>query len=77
VEPEGAFYAFANIRGLLGRELRTSADFADRLLEEAAVVVTPGSAFGAEGYVRLSYATGLTDLQRAVERIGTFIAKRS
>jgi aspartate aminotransferase len=67
--PEGAFYALANVKELLGDRAPTSRALADMILEEAAVAVTAGSAFGAEGYLRLSYATSLADLQRAVERI--------
>ena len=69
VTPEGAFYAFPNVKERLDERVPTSRALADRLLEEAAVAVTPGSAFGAEGYLRLSYATGLADLQRAVEQM--------
>lgn len=74
--PEGAFYAFPNIRGLLSGDLPTSRALADALLEHAGVAVTSGSAFGAEGYIRLSYATGLDDLQRAVERIRAYLDRR-
>ena len=69
VLPEGAFYAFVNVKALLGGDVPTSRALADRLLEDAAVAVTSGSAFGAEGYIRLSYATSLTDIQRAVEKM--------
>jgi aspartate aminotransferase len=69
VMPEGAFYAFPDVSGVFGGEIKTSRAVADKLLEDAAVVVTPGSSFGAEGYLRLSYATGLDDLERAVDRI--------
>jgi aspartate aminotransferase len=63
--PEGAFYAFPSIKetGLTSEELTT------RLLEQAHVAVTPGDAFGAPGYLRLSYATSLEKLETAVERI--------
>jgi len=63
--PQGAFYAFPNVKGtgLSSEELTT------RLLEEAHVAVTPGDAFGAPGYLRLSYATSLEKLQAGVERI--------
>ncbi len=69
VMPEGAFYAFPNVKGLLTDEVPTSRALADKILEDAAVAVTSGSAFGAEGYIRLSYATGLADIERAVERM--------
>ena len=63
--PEGAFYAFPSVKGtgLTSEELTT------RLLEQAHVAVTPGDAFGAPGYLRLSYATSLEKLETAVERI--------
>lgn len=67
--PEGAFYAFIDVREMLGDEFRTSADVADRLLREAHVVVTDGRGFGAEGFLRLSYATSMKNLQNAVVRI--------
>jgi aspartate aminotransferase len=68
--PEGAFYAFPNIKGtgLTSEELTT------RLLEEAHVAVTPGDAFGAPGYLRLSYATSLEKLEAGVERIRGVLA---
>jgi aspartate aminotransferase len=75
VLPEGAFYAFPNVRGALGGEITSSGVLASRLLEEAAVVVTNGAAFGADGYLRLSYATAMADIQRAVDRIRTFLAQ--
>ena len=49
-EPEGAFYAFPDVRGCLSKGLKTSGDFAQRLLEEEQMVVTDGAGFGAEGY---------------------------
>ena len=74
VMPKGAFYAFADIRssGLSDQE------FALRLLEERAVAVVPGSAFGPSGagYVRLSYATSMEKLRIAVERIAKFQGKQ-
>ena len=74
VMPKGAFYAFADIRsaGLSDEE------FALRLLEEHAVAVVPGSAFGPSGagYVRLSYATSMEKLRIAVERMAKFLGKQ-
>ena len=67
--PEGAFYAFVDVRGLLGDKFKTSADVADILLKEAQTVVTDGEDFGASGFLRISYATTLENLQNAVERI--------
>jgi aspartate aminotransferase len=69
-EPEGAFYAFPDVRGCLGGgDVKTSGDFADRLLNEAQTVVTDGAGFGCEGFVRISYATSLDRLEEGVERI--------
>ena len=74
-EPEGAFYAFPDVRGCLNKGLKTSGEFAQRLLEEEHVVVTDGAGFGAEGYVRISYATSMEQIQEGVERIKRFAQK--
>lgn len=68
-EPDGAFYAFIDVRGLLGERFKTSADVADALLNEAHVVLTDGEGFGADGFIRLSYATSMENLEKAVERM--------
>ncbi|MBA3323559.1 MAG: pyridoxal phosphate-dependent aminotransferase [Pyrinomonadaceae bacterium] len=68
-QPEGAFYAFPDIRGCLRGEVRTSGDFADKLIDEVQTVVTDGAGFGAEGFIRISYATSLERLQEGVMRI--------
>jgi aspartate aminotransferase len=68
-QPEGAFYAFPDVKGCLKGEIKTSAQFADKLLKEGHTVVTDGAGFGAEGYVRISYATSLDRLQEGVKRI--------
>lgn len=68
--PEGAFYAFPDVRGLMrDGGFASSKEVADELLQKYAVVVTDGAAFGAEGYLRLSYATSMTVLQEAVARL--------
>ncbi|MGC2235389.1 MAG: pyridoxal phosphate-dependent aminotransferase [Pyrinomonadaceae bacterium] len=67
--PEGAFYAFVDVREMLGDKFKTSAAVADFLLTEAQIVVTDGAGFGAEGFLRFSYATSLENLQTAVERM--------
>ena len=69
VEPEGAFYAYPDVRGCLGGELKTSGEFAERLLREAQTVVTDGAGFGTEGFIRISYATSLDRLEEGVRRI--------
>ena len=68
-EPEGAFYAFIDVRELLGGKFQKSADVADALLTEAQVVLTDGEGFGAEGFLRFSYATSMENLHKAVDRI--------
>lgn len=73
--PEGAFYAFPNVSGGLGKEIRTSGDFAQRLLEDEQTVVTDGAGFGCEGYIRISYATSMAQLQEGVKRIKRFVEK--
>ncbi len=78
-EPEGAFYAFPSVRQLLGRRLAgeqvdTSADIAELAIEEAKVAVVPGEAFGAPGYLRLSYALGDDDLAEGVRRLARLFA---
>lgn len=67
--PEGAFYAFPNVRDLLGGEVKTSGEFANKLLMEEHTVVTDGAGFGAEGFIRISYATSLDRLQEGIKRI--------
>jgi aspartate aminotransferase len=74
-EPEGAFYAFPSVQSFLQGELKTSADFATRLLREEHTVVTDGAAFGAEGYLRISYATSMEQLTEGVTRIKRFVER--
>lgn len=72
-EPEGAFYAFPNVIGCFGGKMRTSDEFAQQLLEQEQTVVTDGAGFGSEGYLRLSYATSMGQLQEGVKRIKRFV----
>jgi len=67
--PEGAFYAFVDVREMLGDEFKTSADVADKMLSECQIVATDGKPFGAEGFIRLSYATSMQNLENAIERL--------
>ncbi|MGO3639875.1 MAG: pyridoxal phosphate-dependent aminotransferase [Glutamicibacter arilaitensis] len=78
--PEGAFYAYSDVRGLLGREIRgvvnnTSAELAAFILEQAEVAVVPGEAFGPSGYVRMSYALGDADLAEGVSRMAKLLGE--
>jgi len=67
--PEGAFYVMPNVKRLLGGKVRDSIEFSRLLLDEARVVVTAGSAFGMEGYIRISYANSLEAIQEGIRRI--------
>ena len=78
--PEGAFYVYPSVKGLLGKPLRgrvssSSAELATVILEEAEVAVVPGEAFGTPGYVRMSYALGDDDLAEGVARIAKLVAE--
>ena len=77
--PQGAFYAYPNVEGVLGRTIRgrtpqTSVELAELILDEVEVAVVPGEAFGPSGYLRLSYALGDTDLAEGVGRIQELLA---
>ena len=77
-EPEGAFYAFPSVKGVLGRTIggqtaNDSLELADIILEKAKVAVVPGDGFGAPGYFRLSYALGDDDLAEGVGRIADLL----
>lgn len=81
LEPEGAFYAYPNLTGLLGVELagRTAAstvELADLVLEEAKVAFVPGEAFGSPGYGRFSFALGDDDLSEGIDRLARLVAGR-
>ena len=74
VKPGGAFYLFPYIADLLSPNgIKSSAEFAEALLKEAAVAVTPGEGFDAPGYFRLSYATSIERLKEGCDRIKTFV----
>lgn len=75
--PEGAFYAFVDVREMLGGDLKTSADVADRMLTGSYTVVTDGAPFGAEGFIRLSYATSMANLEQAVDRLKSLFGSRT
>lgn len=72
-QPEGAFYAFPSVRECLGSTIKSSAEFATRLLNDEATVVTDGAGFGADGYLRISYATSMAQLEEGVTRIKRFV----
>ncbi len=74
LSPEGAFYVFPNCKKLLNKKtkLKTDKDFVEKLLEKAEVAVVQGSAFGLDGYFRISYATSMENLKKAMKRIKNF-----
>ena len=78
-EPQGAFYCYPSVKGLLGREVagrvaRSSSELAGIILDKAEVAVVPGEAFGTPGYFRLSCALGDADLEEGVTRIAKLLA---
>jgi len=78
VNPQGAFYVFPNCKKLMnkktssGKVIKNDTDFATYLLEETGVAIVQGSAFGLEGYFRISYATSMQILEKAVAKIKSF-----
>ena len=78
LNPEGAFYVFPSCKGLMGKkdsnskEIKTDTDFVQSLLENSGVAVVQGSAFGLEGFFRISYATSMENLKKALEKISAF-----
>ena len=78
LKPEGAFYVFPSCKDLLGKKaasgnkLKTDTDFVQSLLENSGVAVGQGSAFGLEGFFRISYATSMENLKKALEKISSF-----
>ncbi|MBM3761471.1 MAG: pyridoxal phosphate-dependent aminotransferase [Acidobacteria bacterium] len=74
--PQGAFYAYPNISGVLGKGgINTPMEFASRLLADALVTVVPGEAFGTNEHVRISYAASMEDLKKGLDRIEEFVRK--
>ena len=78
LKPEGAFYVFPSCKKLLGKKddkgnvLETDSDFVQSLLENAGVAVVQGSAFGLDGFFRISYATSMENLKKALIKISDF-----
>jgi aspartate aminotransferase len=78
--PEGAFYCYPSVKGVLGKELagqrpQTSAELAEVILDHADVAVVPGEAFGTPGYFRLSCALGDDDLAEGISRMGKLLSE--
>ena len=80
IEPQGAFYCYPNLTGLLGRPLgpngnvsASTLELAGVLLDEAKVALVPGEAFGTPGYARLSYALADADVEEGIRRIADFV----
>ncbi|MDQ3612365.1 MAG: pyridoxal phosphate-dependent aminotransferase [Actinomycetota bacterium] len=79
-EPDGAFYCYPSVKGVLGRSLRgrtpgSSAELAELTLDEVGVAVVPGEAFGTPGYFRLSYALSDADLEKGLTRLAGLLAE--
>ncbi|MDR2812084.1 MAG: aminotransferase class I/II-fold pyridoxal phosphate-dependent enzyme, partial [Endomicrobium sp.] len=80
IKPKGAFYVFPNIKDLLGKifdnkTINTDLEFADYLLNYAKIAVVPGTAFGADGYLRLSYATSIENIKSGMDRLEAALKK--
>ncbi len=78
IEPQGAFYCFPNMSGLLGRDIggsvaATTLELADLVLDQAKVAFVPGEAFGAPGYARFSFALGDADLEEGIRRLAELV----
>ena len=73
--PGGAFYAFPNISSYFGSEVRDSVEFSTWLLRQAGVAVVPGSAFGMEGHVRISFATSMENLVTGMDRMAQALGR--
>jgi len=78
LNPDGAFYVFPSCKGLIGKKdlggkiFKTDTDFVQSLLENSGIAVVQGSAFGLEGFFRISYATSMENLKKAMEKIKSF-----
>lgn len=78
LKPGGAFYLFVDVSSMLSVDgLRTASDFVDALLDEARVAVTPGEAFDAPGFIRISYATSMENLREGSRRLLEFVKARA
>jgi aspartate/methionine/tyrosine aminotransferase len=78
IEPQGAFYCYPDVQGLLGRPLAgkvamTTLELADLVLSEAKVAFVPGEAFGSPGYARFSFALGDADLEEGIRRLAALV----
>ena len=79
-DPQGAFYVFPNVsklygKSINGKEINSSDNFCDFLLEDAKVAVVAGSGFGADNYIRLSYATDIKSIEKGIARIAESVSK--
>jgi aspartate/methionine/tyrosine aminotransferase len=80
IEPQGAFYGFPSLEGVLGRSIRgrtshTTTELSEVLLDEAKVAIVPGEAFGAPGYARLSFAVSDDDIVEGITRIAKLLTE--
>jgi len=76
VQPTGAFYAFPNVSGTYRKlGVKGSVEFAAKALEEAKVAVVPGIAFGSDEHIRLSFATGMDQIQKGLDRLERFVSQ--
>jgi aspartate aminotransferase len=74
--PQGAFYAYPNVSAAYRNGISNSLQFSEQLLAEEFVAVVPGEAFGTANHIRISYATSMKELERGLDRLQRFVAKR-
>jgi aspartate aminotransferase len=74
--PQGAFYAYPNVSAAFRNGISNSLQFSEQLLAEEFVAVVPGEAFGTANHIRISYATSMKELERGLDRLQRFVAKR-
>jgi aspartate aminotransferase len=76
VPASGTFYLLPNVEAAMrAKRVTNDVEFCERLLEDVGVALVPGSAFGAPGHVRLSFAASMTTLRAAIERLEQFVAR--
>ncbi|MFA5628176.1 MAG: pyridoxal phosphate-dependent aminotransferase [Thiohalomonadaceae bacterium] len=75
---QGAFYSFMDMRDIIAErsDIHNDIELADQILNQTGVALVPGSAFGSEGYMRLSFATSMDNLRNALQRLGQFFGER-
>ena len=76
IEGDGTFYSFPRVQGAIDRidSVSNDVEFSSYVLDKAGVAIVPGSAFGTDGHARLSFATSMESLEKAMQRMGDLLA---